>query len=247
MKNLLVSIVFLCFLSTALIAQEKNEGVIMYEVKVNMHRRIPAERAELKNRIPEFQTFRTQLLFNANASFYTTLEDEEDDTAGGAGGRMRMFMRGMSSDTYLDFSQDVKIEAREILGKKYLIKDTLKAPAWKLTDETQTVSGLVCRKAILEVVAENPQFNQNVVAWYADNIFLPVGPDRFHSLPGTILSVDVNDGEVVINATALNFRPLKKNELKEPKGGKEVTNEEFRKEMEEIRKQNPNGARMFGN
>ncbi len=245
MKNVLVVVLFLCFLATSLIAQEKNEGEITYDVKVNMHRRISEERAELKNRIPEFQNFRTQLLFNANTSFYTLLEDEEEDGAGR--GRMRMFMRSMSSDTYLDFSQELKIESREILGKQYLIKDTLKAPSWKLTDETQTVNGLVCRKAILEITAENPRFNQNIVAWYADNIFLPIGPDKFHSLPGTILHVDVNDGEVVITATALNFRPLKKNELKEPKGGKEVTSEEFRKEMQEIRKQNPNGARMFGN
>jgi GLPGLI family protein len=86
----------------------------------------------------------------------------------------------------------------------------------------------------------------SVTAWYAENLPLPVGPDMMHSLPGTILEIDVNDGEAVTKVVKIDLRKLKKSEMKVPDEGKKVTREEFRKEMEELRKSMPGGGFMQG-
>ncbi len=243
MKNSLIFLMICLFASTNLFAQNQDEGLITYEVKINMHRRIPAERAELKSMLPEFQTFKTQLFFKPNISFYTTLEEDTEEEIEGGG--MRRF-RFPQSEVYLDFADDKKIEQRDLIGKKFLIQDTLKAPSWKISDETKTIKGLVCRKATLEN-KDNPEAIQSISAWYAESMFMSIGPDKFHSLPGAILEVDINEGELTVSAIEINYRTLKKNELKIPSGGKTVTEAEFKEVIEEFRKQNPNGMRIIRN
>jgi hypothetical protein len=52
-------------------------------------------------------------------------------------------------------------------------------------------------------------------------------------LPGTILAVDINNGERVILAKSIDFRPLKKNEMKQPSGGTKTSMAQFRAMVDE--------------
>ncbi|HZY82916.1 MAG TPA: GLPGLI family protein, partial [Cyclobacteriaceae bacterium] len=78
-----------------------------------------------------------------------------------------------------------------------------------------------------------PDQKMEITAWYTDKIRPFLGPERHQSLPGTVLAVDINNGERVIVAKKVVFRPLKKNELKAPSGGVKTTQAEFRKMMDE--------------
>jgi GLPGLI family protein len=60
-----------------------------------------------------------------------------------------------------------------------------------------------------------------------------LGPDRYFSLPGAVLAVDINNGERVTLAKTIELRELKKNEFKIPSGGIKTTQTEFRKMMDE--------------
>src|SRR5262249_31664243 len=73
-----------------------------------------------------------------------------------------------------------------------------------------------------------PDQKMEITAWYTDKIRPFLGPERFQTLPGTILAVDVNNGERVIVAQSIEFRPLKKNELKAPTKGMKVSQAEYR-------------------
>lgn len=85
MKEILVIIA----LAVAYFGADKiEEGVIQYEQKVNLHRRI--QNPEMKSRIPEFQTSKTQLLFNKTKAIYKNVEDEEEDLEASNGGGMVM-------------------------------------------------------------------------------------------------------------------------------------------------------------
>ena len=70
-------VIQLCF------AQLK-EGKIIYERKVNMHKRLTGEQESMRNMVPEFSTFKTQLVFSENESIFKQIEQEEDirDQAG---------------------------------------------------------------------------------------------------------------------------------------------------------------------
>ena len=88
MKRIVILLGVLVSLTAAhIVFGQGTEGVIAYETKINMHRRIPPERAEMKAMIPEFRTMKYQLFFKTNESIYKpVIEDEEEETSASGGG-----------------------------------------------------------------------------------------------------------------------------------------------------------------
>ncbi|MBT1710039.1 GLPGLI family protein [Fulvivirgaceae bacterium PWU5] len=199
-------------------------GVILYEVKINLHRRLPPDRETMKDAIPEFNVHQEELFFNETASLYKPMEEDEDEFEADGGG-MRMRFRRPHGEYYTDQAMAASIVQQDIMGKKYLIQDSLSVLPWKLGTETKTILGYICRQASYY----NEERKQEIVAWYTDTLRPFLGPERFNSLPGGVLQVDVNAGETVITAQQVTLRPLKKNELKAPTGGERITQTEFQK------------------
>lgn len=239
MKEILV----LFALAVAYFGADKiEEGVIQYEQKVNLHRRLP--NPEMKNMIPEFQTSKKQLLFNATKAFYKNVEDEEEDLQASNGGGMVMRFSRPQSEIYREFSTARKVEQREFMGKKYVIEGEIKQLPWKVSGEMEQVAGYNCMKATLQdSMMQQPR---TVVAWFTPDIPVSAGPESFGSLPGMILKVDINDGEVVYTAVKIDAKALKANEIEAPDKGKKITEEDFRKMVEEeMKKMGGQGGRMI--
>jgi GLPGLI family protein len=247
MKRIVILIgVVVCAAAASIVFGQVAEGVITYEVKINLHRTLPPDRQDMKDRIPEFRVLKHQLAFNSTESLYTpVIEDEEDDAdvgpgGGPRGGRMRF--RGPQSDYYVDQADTKVVIRREVMGKYYLIDDTLKIAAWKFGTATRNVIGHECRQAMYYDSARK----QNIVAWYAPTLKPFLGPELFNTLPGAVLEVNINDGERIITAKNVEMRPLKKNELKVPSQGTRVTPAEFRKIMDEqAERMRANGGGMM--
>jgi len=161
-------------------------------------------------------------------------EDEEEDMSSGAsgGGGARIVMKSPSVEVFLDNASQLRTTQQEFMGKKYLIDDTLKVSPWKFGTETKVIQGYECKQAFY-IDESRPEQKMEVTAWYTDKIRPFLGPERFQSLPGTILAVDVNNGERVIVAQSIEFRPLKKNELKKPANGAKVTQAGYRAMVDE--------------
>lgn len=218
------------------------EGVITYEQKVNLHRRLP--NPEMKNMIPEFQTSQSLLLFSEKEMLSKPLEDEEADLESSNGNGMVMRFRRPTSIIYRNFSTDQKLEQMEFFGKNYLVEGVNKQMPWKVTGEMEKVAGYDCMKATLKD-STNMQ-PRTVIAWFTNDIPVSAGPGQFGSLPGMILKVDVNDGEMIYTATKIEGRPLKKGEITVPSKGKKMNEDEFRKMMkEEMEKMGAQGGRMI--
>ncbi len=245
MKSFLAILFFLQ--SFAVFAQNNQEGRIEYTVTINMHRRIPPEKEQMKAMIPEFKTENYELFFRNHEALYLPIEEDDPEADADMNAkRPRMKFRFSAAETYQNTETQQRLEMREVMGKKYLIADSLKIPAWKLAEETKVIQGYTCKKATLETESPFGGGKMSVTAWFAEKLPLPVGPDMMHSLPGTILEIDVNDGEAVTKVVKIDLRKLKKSEMKVPDEGKKVTREEFRKEMEELRKNMPGGGFMQG-
>jgi GLPGLI family protein len=217
------------------------EGIITYENKVNVHRTLPPDRQEMKNMMPEFRTNKEQLIFNSQESLYKPLEAEEDeDVENGEG--MRMQIRTPQNEIYVRPSESKRILLQEFMGKKYLIEDTLKMTAWKFGDETKVIQTYTCKQATYY----NEERKQNVTAWYTESLRPFLGPENYNTLPGTVLMIDINDGERIITAAKIEARPLKKNEMKIPSGGTKTTLAEFRKMMnEQMERMRANGGNII--
>lgn len=241
--------VLVCLTAAHVVFGQATEGVITYEVKVNMHRRLPPERAEMKSMIPEFRTTKQQLFFRGTESIYKPLiEDEDEDTmTSGSGGSVRMVMKMPNNELYLDQSTSRIISKQEFMGKEYLIEDTVKLSPWKFGNETKVIQGYECKQAYYTDTS-NPNQKMDVTAWYTEKLRPFLGPERFNTLPGAVLAVDVNNAERVIVAIKLETRELKKNELKIPTSGTKTTQKEFRAMVDEqMKKMGGNGGIIFRN
>ena len=230
--------------SSSLLAQKK-EGILVYERKQNMHRTV---NEEMRAMIPEFRSSKHMLIFTEGQSLYKTLPKEEapDPFSGNRGG-MSLNLGGGSSETYFHFGQNKKLMSTDLFGDPYLITDTIKKHDWKLMDETKTIAGFICKKAMTKtktfrqamsvVSGSNPAAppapkpeEVEVIAWYATDMASPAGPESYVGLPGVVMELDMDKGATVF--TVEDVRPLTNiSQLKEPKKGRKVTPEEYSKEM----------------
>lgn len=244
MKRIILLLgVLVSLTATHFVLAQASEGVITYEVKVNMHRRLPPEREAMKSMMPEFNIHQDELFFNSNESLYKPIvEEEEDDDVEGEG--MRMRFRRPQTEYYVDQASSRRVVLQEFLDKKYLIDDSLKISPWKFGAETKTILGYECRQASYF----NEDRKQNVVVWYTPALRPFLGPEGFNTLPGTVLQVELNEGERIITAKKIDSRPLAKSELKIPSGGTKTTEADFRKMVDEhMKRMGTNGNIIIRN
>ena len=226
MKKILLSAAALVAIN-AVSAQIK-EGVIVYERKMNLHRRITDE--QIKAMMPEFKTSKHQLLFSDSTSIYKAVPEENapDPFASGEGGGVIMRMDGgENAEQYRNYSQAKEVESMQLGAKTYLIEDTIKVQGWKLTSETSTILNYPVRKATGQT-----DRGQTIDAWYTESIPSPAGPESFANLPGVILKVNINNSETVYTAITVTEK-VNRNDIKEPKKGKKIGRAEFMKMMQE--------------
>lgn len=247
----IICLAAIAFSSSCLFAQT-NEGVIIYERKINMHKRIQDE--QMKAMIPEFRTTKHQLMFSDSTSVYKAVpEDEMPEGFSNEGGGGRFVMRmggGDNGELYKNFALGRSVETRELGAKNYIIEDSIRIRNWKLTGETKMIQGYTCRKATstetmmgsggMRVVmggsggnngdtANRPKPRQvTVEAWYAEGITAPVGPESYGMLPGVILEMNIDDGAIIYSAVEVK-KSVDKKDIKEPKKGKKISRDEFMK------------------
>lgn len=213
MKKILICLFLLTSIGTM---AQKTEGVVTYvrkEYWLKITNRLTFLSQEQKDRMS--QTFKNweednkgikmKLAFSPNESRYTYNSDEPEE--GGYSWRKPEF------HLYRNFEKDRKTDVMEMLGKTYIVDDSLHTPVWKIGNQIKEVAGYICMKA----ETEDPVKKQKITAWFAQDIPVSAGPERMNGLPGLILELDINDGDVTIEAINVAFRALTPEDLKMPK------------------------------
>lgn len=220
MKKILL---ILCLLTSSAAMAQKTEGIVTYvrkEYWLKITNRLTFLSQEQKDRMTntfknweaDNKGIKMKMAFNANESLYTYNSEEPEE--GGYSWRKSDLV------LYRNFEKDKKTDVMEMLGKTYIVDDSLHAPVWKIGNQIKEVAGYICMKA----ETEDPIKKQKITAWFAQDIPVSAGPERMSGLPGLILALDVNDGDVTIEAIGVQFRPLTPDDLKLPKlKGKKIT------------------------
>lgn len=238
--NFLLFSLLLVLLATGSKAQLA-QGVITYEMRMDIHRSLPADRPELRSMVPQFRTENFDLFFTPTESFYKIKEDPNQMAAagGGGGGPMRMMMRMPRSETHIDRQTNERTVFQDVMGRNFLIIDTIGMHPWKFGNEQLEILGHVCMMAwYTDTVTK-----QEITAWFAPGLPAFMGPDRFNTLPGTVLAVDINNGERVWVARNIEAREVNPSEVKKPTRGERMTRAEFNKFIEEqMQRMNPGGG-----
>jgi GLPGLI family protein len=103
-----------------------------------------------------------------------------------------------------NFATNKESDVIQILGKIYIIEDTLQAPNWKILNNLKEIAGHQCMNAFWQDTVKN----QKVSAWFALDMPISGGPERFFGLPGMILEVDINDGGMLLTADRIESKKL---------------------------------------
>lgn len=240
MKNVCLILIVFLFFQTA--GAQVKEGKITYEQKVDMYRRIPEDNLQLRSMVPQFRTSKFELFFGANQSLFKAVEEEPDMTEQNNGGVVIRIGGSSENQYYKNFNTQKAVEIRELMEELYLVEDSIHSLKWKLEEgETKTILGYSCKKA-----TGKTERGSDIVAWYSEEIPVAAGPEQFNSLPGMILGIDANKGEIVFTATALDKKVDMKN-VKAPVKGKKITNAEYLAKQKEAFGNQPGGMRIVTN
>ncbi len=255
MKKILILLVAV-FSGIVCFAQQK-EGKVIYERTSRFQFRIN------DNDMAQTRTDKFELLFGNNQSLWHTSDEQTPEEEGPGGGvQIRMIGGGTDDISYYDFTKGTSTEQREMFEKKFIIADSIHKLNWKLTGETKTVLNHVCQKAMAQRIGTRTTMNMDngkmerkevsdtsaIIAWFTPDIPVSAGPAEFQGqLPGLILEMDLNEGKQTFKATDISAK-ADITAIKEPKSGKKVTPDQFKKEtqkmMEEMQK-NQEGRRSI--
>lgn len=225
--SLLLSLLFL----TKLLSAQQTSGEITYKYTKNwlkIYTNLSFLTEEEKDRGMQTwkndndYSFKTKLLFDANQSLYTSNGSESEEST--YSWREEVYI------IYRNFAENKLTELQEMLGKTFLVKDELSPPKWKVLNELKEIQGHLCMKATTEDTVKQ----YKIVAWFAADIPVPIGPEQLYGLPGAILEADLNDGCVIIEAETIAYKDVSADlHLPKKMKGKEVDVAELNRQIME--------------
>jgi len=184
------------------------------------------------------------LKFNGSESIYTEDEGGVAPPAPASGG---IIVISESKDIrYNNLDEERYANETDLMGKTFLVKDSLKKRDWKLVKEIKNIGQYTCFKATYEEEVENWSMTEEgeetkekkiktTTVWYTLDIPVQHGPDRFWGLPGLVL--EVQDGKFSLMCTKVVLNPKETILIEEPSKGKVVGGDEFEKISEEKTKE----------
>jgi len=224
MKNLyLIMAGFL--LNGNLIAQEaKTTGIIDFTETRKLELKIEGDGSQFASSLPDKITSAKQLVFTPESTLYRKKEADEimNEMMETGNQTMKIVIEEPANILYTDLSEKACTEQKEFMTRKFLVEGPAEVFAWKLTGEQEIMLGYSCQKAVAE------SDSSEISAWFTSEIPMPGGPAGFGGLPGMILRVEAENGDRVISASAVSIEGIPQDEMKKPRKGKKVTDEEFR-------------------
>lgn len=269
MKSILKNVLLILMISIASaksVSAQELEGIAIYKLQKNINIKLKdstekgrATHKQIVDMMKKYSIQEYTLEFNNSKSIYKKSEilkvqkPNNSVSVGGVtfGGNIEIGT-GNSQIIYKNITQNNYIKKSDILGKEFLIKDKIEKRDWLLVDDTKNIEEFACKKATTKVINPKTGIETMVTAWYTLAIPVQNGPSNFDGLPGLIMQIYSDDKSINIICTKVDLNPKKRIKLKEPRGGKIVTQSEFNtiynKKMDEMKSNGTklkNGVRVY--
>lgn len=241
MKYLVIAFAFFLLQPASLSAQFSRfplNGVIEFEKKINMHALIKKNinknnesymtqaLEQYKKTQPQFKVSKSTLSFSKDKSLFKPIESNDPPSFFSSHPAVLQI-----NTVFNDFSSNMASIQKVVFEQTFLVKDTIRAIKWKITDENREIAGYACRRANAIVMD-----SIYVVAFYTDQIPVSSGPETFAGLPGMILGLALPHEHVTWFATSVSDKPLEK-PLTAPLKGKVTDNKGLHATLESALKQ----------
>lgn len=211
-------------------------GRIEFEKKTNQHSLFDSETentwvAELKKIYPKMITDYYELSFNNNKSVYKLGRENSDNK----------YLNGQKPSETDVVIQDLQTGTvsiqRDVFEQTYLLQDSARQLEWRITDETRTIAGFECKKAVTRIFD-----SVYVVAFYTDQILVNSGPESFGGLPGMILGLAVPRLSITLFATKVELIEPSPAYLSPKQKGKRTTWTQLQADLNKAMKDWGNGG-----
>src|SRR5690606_18245693 len=172
-----------------------------------------------------------ELFVSGNESSFEYLEKIRNDQPAESGGFSATVQMGGNGKIYKNTTDKLLLEEASMYGKDYLIKSELTDFKWEISKESKEILGFEVRKATAVLDDEH---KTKITAWYAPQLKLKTGPEKFWGLPGIILELESGFEYKDGGSEGFTYKALKIEVLKEPidiqmpTKGKKVTEEELK-------------------
>lgn len=238
-KNKMIKSLFtFCFLvfTFYLHAQDVflSAGKIEFEKKVNAYKNIDEQmddnngnwKEQLKKMVPEYIVTYFNLSFDSAKTLYAP--GRENTTQ-----KIQDWMKGPATDNvvFSDLNQQKMIAQKNAYEATFLVQDSTRKIDWKITNDSRTIAGIDCRKAVGIIMD-----SIFVVAFYTDQITTSGGPESFNGLPGMILGVAIPRIHTTWFATKIETTKPTAQELAAPAKGKKVNNQQLVEQLKSTMK-----------
>ena len=124
-------------------------------------------------------------------------------------------------EAYAGYDEGTLVQSVEFLGRRFLIEEDRPAFPWKLTGEQAEFLGYVVQKATTR------QDSTTIEAWFTPQIPVSGGPAIYGGLPGMILAVTVDGGQVQYTATEVVLTEVAEGVIVRPQEGEKVSRERY--------------------
>lgn len=235
-KLILVSGIILT--AAIMMAQNGNNGFLLsgsviYEQIVQLNVQLNDDAAQFANAIPKERKSEKILHFNEEVALFENHHTDDPEELMDAGGDGNIMIKMVEPDNklYTDLEKKLQIEQKEFMSRLFLIESELPKRNWKLTGEQKTILDYHCQQAVTR------EEDKDVLVWFTTAIAIPAGPGKYGNLPGLVLHVDIDHGELILQAKSIELKKLDKSLLKKPVKGKEVSQEEYLAIVEEKMKE----------
>lgn len=186
----ILSTILICLIVTSGFSQI-TYGKITYERRTNLYKKFKWNenvkewlKEEDKNKVDVFE-----LYFNDSLSVFKPQESDIVE---------RLSWATSKNVVYQNYATKKRLTEKKIWGELFLLDDTIRQFKWKITDSKRTICGHQCRKAIWQA-----NDSSRLYAWFSSEVIPSIGPESFAGLPGAILGLATEDGDVIYFAKSI--------------------------------------------
>ena len=225
-KTLIIVIALSASLTSFSQTQFLAKGKIEFERKINVHRQYENQEddtwfKEYLSKLPKFNTTYFDLYFNDTKTLYKPGKEMTNPRVWGIGpAKENVIVTDLENKTFN--------AQKMVFEENYLIQDSVRQIEWKISDETRTIAGFECRKAVGKICD-----SVYVVAFFTDEITTSGGPESFNGLPGMILGLAIPRLYTTWFATKVELVEPTANQFNPPTKGKKVNEDALQKKLQE--------------
>jgi GLPGLI family protein len=221
MKRIFTVCFIICMAMKVNAQQFIEKATIEFEVKTNIQKTIGSGTWSemIKDKLPTFKTGYYNFTFANNKSFYKMDHFDPKSLV------IPEWMRkdDEENEWYADFNTGIMQAKKNVVGSQLDIKDSVTAIEWKLVNESMTIAGFNCRKAVGKIFD-----SVYVFVYYTEEIPISGGPCSISGLPGMILGMTIPRLYTSWVATKINVNGINESIIKPAAAKKTLTRKEFR-------------------